>query len=123
MSDYPTGPARWPRRSAAGVVRAAVGRVRVMGASRWRPPLGGRRVPRVIAVGSASAGAGKTVIASNLAVAIAGLGPSVVLVDFDLAAPHLHELFGIARPPSPTLAGGRRRVAAALDASLVGTGI
>jgi MinD-like ATPase involved in chromosome partitioning or flagellar assembly len=86
-----------PVQAAASPVRAMVGRVRLMGSSRWRPPLGQSRAPRLIAVGSAGAGAGKSVVASNLAVAIAGLGPQVVLVDLDLGAAQQQSLFGIKR--------------------------
>jgi MinD-like ATPase involved in chromosome partitioning or flagellar assembly len=99
-----------------------VSRVRLLGTSRWRPPIGQRRAPRLIAVGSANAGDGKSVVASNLAVAIAGLGPQVVLVDLDLGTPHLHELFGITRPV-PGLQAWLDRELATLDGSLTSTGI
>ncbi|HPI93879.1 MAG TPA: CpsD/CapB family tyrosine-protein kinase [Deltaproteobacteria bacterium] len=53
-----------------------------------------RPVPRVIMVTSALPGEGKSVIASNLAVAIAkGEDQQVLLVDCDLRKPSLHELF------------------------------
>jgi MinD-like ATPase involved in chromosome partitioning or flagellar assembly len=78
----------------------AVERVRMLSTGRWRPPLGqtpltGRRAPRVIAVGAALPAVGKSVIASNLAVAIGGLGRQVVLVDLDLGSPRQHALFGV----------------------------
>ena len=78
----------------------AVERVRMLSTGRWRPPLGqtpltGRRAPRVIAVGAALPGVGKSVIASNLAVAIGGLGRQVVIVDLDLGSPRQHALFGV----------------------------
>ncbi|MES1205618.1 MAG: P-loop NTPase, partial [Pseudomonadota bacterium] len=80
----------------------------MLSTGRWRPPLGqtpltGRRAPRVIAVGSALPGLGKSVVASNLAVAMAGLGRQVALVDLDWAAPRQHALFGI----DPAAEGGR----------------
>lgn len=89
-----------------GVMRG----VRMLSTGRWRPPLGpaplaGRRAPRLIAVGAASPGAGKSVVASNLAVAMAGLGRHVLLVDLDVSGPRLHELFGVATAgdgPRPT---------------------
>jgi MinD-like ATPase involved in chromosome partitioning or flagellar assembly len=98
MSDRQSRGARLSRLSSAAP-RAAV-RVRMLSTGRWRPPLGqtplvGRSAPRVIAVGAASPGAGKSVVASNLAVAIGGLGRQVVLVDLDLAAPRQHALFGV----------------------------
>ena len=74
--------------------------VRMLSTGRWRPPLGqtpltGRRAPRLIAVGAALPGLGKSVVASNLAVAMAGLGRQVTLVELDAAAPRQHALFGI----------------------------
>ncbi|HVT10449.1 MAG TPA: PilZ domain-containing protein [Polyangia bacterium] len=81
----------------------------MLSTGRWRPPLGqtpltGRRAPRLIAVGAALPGLGKSVVASNLAVAMAGLGRHVVLVDLDAAAPRQHALFGVDPPPPE---GGR----------------
>ena len=75
-------------------------RVRMLSTGRWRPPLGqtpltGRQAPRVIAVGGALPGVGKSVVASNLAVAIAGLDRQVVIVDLDVESPRQHALFGV----------------------------
>jgi MinD-like ATPase involved in chromosome partitioning or flagellar assembly len=77
--------------------------VRVMSSGRWHPPLGlppltARRAPRLIAIGAALPGAGKSVIASNLAVAMAGMGRQVVVADLDARAPRQHLLFGVAPP-------------------------
>jgi len=85
------------QRTARPVVRS----VRMLSTGRWRPPLGtpplvGRRAPRVIAVGAALPGVGKSVVASNLAAAMAGLGRHVAVVDLDLAAPRQATLFGVA---------------------------
>jgi protein-tyrosine kinase len=53
-----------------------------------------RPVPKVIMVTSALPGEGKSVISSNLAIAIAkGEDQQVLLVDCDLRKPSLHELF------------------------------
>ena len=52
----------------------------------------------VIAVGGGKGGVGKTVIAANLAVALAKLGARVVAIDADLGSANLHTLFGIDRP-------------------------
>jgi flagellar biosynthesis protein FlhG len=52
---------------------------------------------RVIAVSGAKGGAGKSVIASNLAIYLASLGRSTVIVDADLSGAHLHTLLGL--PP------------------------
>ena len=102
MSDRQSRGPRLSRLSSAAP-RAAV-RVRMLSTGRWRPPLGptplvGRRAPRVIAVGAALPGVGKSVIASNLAVAIGGLGRQVALVDLDVRAPRQHALFGV-QPPT-----------------------
>src|SRR5438270_860406 len=123
---------RQPTRSRFSAAPRGVMRgVRMLSTGRWRPPLGpaalaGRRAPRVIAVGAAAPGVGKSVVASNLAVAMAGLGRHVALVELDAAAPRQHALFGL--EPAPE--GGRltgirnlrlapavdRRESAALDA-------
>ena len=50
---------------------------------------------RVIAVTSAVAGEGKTATASNLAVVMAQLGKSVLIVDADLRKPRQHQLFRV----------------------------
>ena len=56
--------------------------------------------PRVIVITSANPGEGKTTVASNLALALAEIGPSVLvqsvlLIDADLRRPRLHEIFGV----------------------------
>ena len=50
---------------------------------------------KVCAVTSAAAGDGKSTAAANLAVALARKGLNVALVDGDLRAPRLHDLFGV----------------------------
>lgn len=54
---------------------------------------------RIVAVGGGKGGVGKSVVASNLAIAMAQAGRRVVLVDADLGAANLHTLLGITRPP------------------------
>jgi MinD-like ATPase involved in chromosome partitioning or flagellar assembly len=120
MASRDAGSPRGPRRAASGAT--AVARVRVLGTGRWRPALGPRRAPRLIAVGAAARGMGTSVVASNLAVAMAGLGPSVVLVDLDLETPRLHGLFGI-KHPLPGLEAWLDREIATLDAALTATGV
>jgi MinD-like ATPase involved in chromosome partitioning or flagellar assembly len=70
----------------------------------------GRKAPRVIAVGAALPGVGKSVVASNLAVAIGGLGRQVALVDLDVGAPRQHELFGVQPPGDFERPSGVRNV-------------
>jgi non-specific protein-tyrosine kinase len=50
---------------------------------------------RVLVVTSASAGEGKTFVASNLAIALAQAGQRVLLVDADLRRPAMHRVFGV----------------------------
>ena len=53
---------------------------------------------RIITVGGGKGGVGKSIVASNLAAAMAQNGSRVVLVDCDLGAANQHVLFGIDRP-------------------------
>ena len=59
---------------------------------------------RIIAVGGGKGGVGKSIVAVNLAVAIARLGRSVALVDADLGSANQHTMLGIDRP-GPSLYG------------------
>lgn len=54
-----------------------------------------RPAPLVIAVGGGKGGVGKSVVAANLAVALAKQGAHVIAVDADLGSANLHTLFGI----------------------------
>ncbi len=56
---------------------------------------GGDRKGQVLAVTSPGKGEGKTTTASNLAIALAGLHPDVLLIDGDLRHPRLHQIFGL----------------------------
>jgi flagellar biosynthesis protein FlhG len=55
-------------------------------------------VSPIISVGGGKGGVGKSLIASNLAVAFSQLGRQVVLADLDLGAANQHLLLGVARP-------------------------
>lgn len=59
-----------------------------------------RGVRRVIAVGGGRGGVGKSVVATNLAVYLAQLGRSVVLVDADPVGAGLHALLGSSEVPA-----------------------
>ncbi|MFT3696772.1 MAG: P-loop NTPase [Kofleriaceae bacterium] len=54
---------------------------------------------RILAVGGGKGGVGKSLVSTNLAVALAKTGARVVMLDADLGAPNLHTMFGILRPP------------------------
>jgi len=54
---------------------------------------------RSIVVTSVGPGEGKTLVASNLAIALAQAGQRVVLVDADLRRPRLHKIFGHQQEP------------------------
>lgn len=69
-----------------------------MSAGRWHPPVDARLMPTIIAIGAAARGMGTSIVASNLAAAIAGLGKRVVVVDLDFRAPRQHGLFGLKSP-------------------------
>ncbi|HUP87892.1 MAG TPA: polysaccharide biosynthesis tyrosine autokinase [Longimicrobiales bacterium] len=55
--------------------------------------------PRAIAVTSPSPAEGKSVTASNLALAMAQQGQSVLVIDADLRRPVQHKVFGVGRGP------------------------
>jgi polysaccharide biosynthesis transport protein len=54
-----------------------------------------KRPPSSLLVTSAQSGEGKTTVAANLALSLAQLGESVLLIDADLRRPSLHAFFGI----------------------------
>jgi capsular exopolysaccharide synthesis family protein len=67
-------------------------------------------VARTFAITSAKPGEGKTLIAGNLATAMAMAGRRVLLVDADLRRPRLHEMFNVPKSPglSNVIAGENR---------------
>ena len=69
--------------------------------------LSSKQPARVIVVTSAVPGEGKSTTAANLAVTLAQLDRSVCLVDLNLVAPALHQIFGLADGPgiSEVIAG------------------
>lgn len=54
---------------------------------------------RILAVGGGKGGVGKSLVSTNLAVALAKTGARTIMLDADLGAPNLHTMFGIMRPP------------------------
>ena len=77
---------------------------------------------RALAVTSANAGEGKTLIASNLAGSMAAAGRRVLLVDADLRRPQLHQMFNIPISPglSDVLMGGVDPAEAWVESSFPG---
>jgi flagellar biosynthesis protein FlhG len=76
----------------------------------------------VVAVGGGKGGVGKSVVAANLAVALAKQGARVIAVDADLGSANLHTLFGIDHPETSlqALIDGR---AQRLDQLTIETGV
>lgn len=68
---------------------------------------GGNRPGYTLLVTSPAPVEGKSVVAANLAVAMAGAGLRVVLIDADLRRPRQHELFGLSRGQGLTEALGQ----------------
>lgn len=56
------------------------------------------RSPKTWAIGGGKGGVGKSVIAANIAVALAESGQRVVILDADLGGANAHTLFGMAGP-------------------------
>jgi flagellar biosynthesis protein FlhG len=75
---------------------------------------------RFITIGGGKGGVGKSIVASNLALAIAQTGARVVLVDCDLGAANQHVLFGVDRP-KPGIQGLLDRKIDSLDEGLTPT--
>ena len=65
---------------------------------------------RSLVITSAGPGEGKSVVASNLAIAMAQAGQRVLLIDGDMRRPRVHEIFSISQEPglSNVLAGNAR---------------
>jgi len=55
--------------------------------------------PKIWAIGGGKGGVGKSVVASNLAIALASGGPRTVVIDADLGGSNAHTLLGVPRPP------------------------
>ena len=68
------------------------------------------QVRHVVAVSSGKGGVGKSMIASNLAAALAGAGQAVGLLDADIYGPNIPIMFGESRRPSVTGAKGQEMI-------------
>ncbi|WP_243371594.1 P-loop NTPase [Geotalea sp. SG265] len=79
------------------------------------------QVPRVWAVGGGKGGVGKSVVATNLGVAVARLGLRCVLVDADLGGANLHTMLGVSAKKG--LASIFNHESASLNDILIPTGI
>ncbi len=72
------------------------------------PPPSAAEMPnlgRIIAISSGKGGVGKSTVAANLAVAIAGSGRRVGLMDADVYGPNIPRMFGVSERPPVT--GGK----------------
>ncbi len=76
----------------------------------------------MVSVGGGKGGVGKSVVAANLAVAMAQEGAALVLVDADLGAANQHTLFGITRP-GPGVEAFLEGAVPSLAAAAVETGV
>src|SRR5689334_3908179 len=68
------------------------------------PPQGPTKTPidgvrNIIAIGSGKGGVGKTTVSVNLALALAGIGRKVGLLDADVYGPNVPLMMGINRAP------------------------
>jgi polysaccharide biosynthesis transport protein len=76
--------------------------------------------PRAVLVCSAGPGEGKTLVASNLAVALAAREQRVLLVDIDLHRPRVHGVFSTERTPGITdVLAGKCKLSAAVRQSTI----
>jgi len=80
------------------------------------------RPHRIIAVGGGKGGIGKSLVSSNLGVALAAKGQRVLLVDADLGGANLHTCLGVAQPTA-TLSDFLLRPKARLEDVILPTGV
>jgi ATP-binding protein involved in chromosome partitioning len=63
-------------------------------------PADAGRLGKIVAVSSGKGGVGKSTIAANLAVALAGQGTTVGLMDADVYGPNIPRMFGVTERPA-----------------------
>ncbi|MBX3216537.1 MAG: helix-turn-helix domain-containing protein [Labilithrix sp.] len=80
---------------------------------------GSRGARRMLAVGGGRGGAGKSLVAQNLAVYFAQLGKSVILVDLDPTGANLHAQFGVTAHAAPPADDTTEELAKALVPTFV----
>src|SRR5690606_13001817 len=90
LRDGGLGLYNWPLGGAAGLRCAPGGALEDAGSA--------RRAGQIIAVGGGKGGAGKTVLSTNLSVALAERGHRVLLVDADLGGANVHTVLGVPPP-------------------------
>ncbi len=56
--------------------------------------------PKIITIGGGKGGVGKSILATNLSIALAIMGQKIVLMDGDFGASNLHALLGLCNPPN-----------------------
>jgi flagellar biosynthesis protein FlhG len=81
-----------------------------------------REGPCLWAVGGGKGGVGKSMITSNLAIALARRGRRIILVDADLGGGNLHTILGI-KKPHRTLSNFMNREVESLDDVICETGV
>jgi flagellar biosynthesis protein FlhG len=87
------------------------------------PPSGGiasKGAPRIISIGGGPGGAGKSLLAVNLAVYLAQLGRSVVLADVDPAGAGLHTMLGLDSQEKPVKYDAEGRKSQPIPTSIPG---
>ncbi len=89
-------------------------------ASRAKKPAA--RAKRILSVGGGKGGIGKSLISSNLGIALARAGKRVVLVDADLGGANLHTTLGL-EPPRQTLSDFIDRKVDKIEDVLTPTGV
>lgn len=101
----------------------APGPARPAGAGHPPPsaPADAGRLGKIIAVSSGKGGVGKSTVAANLAVALAGQGVAVGLMDADVYGPNIPRMFGVTERPEVT--GNKIRPLEAHGVKLISLGL